>query len=284
MERALRAEGLTASGGSPTGLLLLVALGVGFSPTLIDLCQHWWDHSWARYSLVFLLLLIHVCAHHAPVKPRPALGAGLIVAGLSWQGVAIVESALPLARPAVALAAAGFLLVRGACSLRYALLAFLIVPNPQAVLEVLGDDALAMAELLTAATALAPLGLEFGISRHFVDHAGTRIVVDSIHNGVVLGACLMGLGWYRAARLELGPAATVRVLIILGLCVLPLQLLTQAVGLLVLAGGWPMLASPVLHTGGWLVSSVVVVAMTEWQASAAARPLSPAREVSSRAE
>jgi len=284
MGSALQAEGFTVSASRPTGLLLLGALLIGFSPTLLDLSQHWWSHGWARYSLVFLLLLIHVCAQHAPVKPHPTLGVALLLAGLSWQLAAIAVTALPLARPSLALAAVGFLLVRGACSPRYALLALLIVPIPHAVLDVLGDDGLAMAEFRTVAAALAPFGLEFGISRHFVDHAGTRIVLDSIHNGVLLGLCLLGLGWYRAARLQLGPAATVRTLIILALCVLPLQLLTQAAGLLVLAAGWPVSASVVLHSGGWLVSAGIVIPMTERQVAAAAQPPSPSREVSSRSQ
>jgi hypothetical protein len=141
-----------------------------------------------------------------------------------------------------------------------------------------------MTGLRAVAAVLEPFGLEFSISRHFIDHDGTRIVLDSIHNGVLLAIHMLGLAWYRAARLDLGVSQTVRTLLIFGLWVLPLQLSTQLCGLLALAAGWDAVAVGVLHTGGWLATAVVAVTLTERDASARAQPPSDSRDVSSRSQ
>ena len=72
----------TKTGSSPdrgaADWFLWGALLVAFSPVLVDLGRHWFHSDWARYSIVFVPLLVWAVRRSPAQEPRRGLGWTLV--------------------------------------------------------------------------------------------------------------------------------------------------------------------------------------------------------------
>jgi hypothetical protein len=244
-------------------LVLWLALGAALSPSLVDLARHWALEPWARYSALFVPLLV-LAGWTDPRAGRPRadgyalLGLGLILS------VATVGGGMPrLGRPGIVLAVLGLARVLGRPSPARALLAAFAIPVPYALSSALGPGLALLAAHATAAAAHAAGGaVELLRSDGAIRLAGAQgsLTLGPVDGGLPAIALLAGLGWYRAARRGAPVAGAAWT----ALRWAPLGLAAQA---LLLAGagtvflvGQPAVARGILDHGVWAVAAAALLA------------------------
>ena len=208
--------------------LLWLALGVCFSPVLIDLVQHLAANPWAAYVVIFPPLLARCALRDPPGARSVHTGAALLATGLAIELVAVGGGVVRLGRLGLPVAVVGLSRAFGLLSSRTALLSVWWVPVPHAVIS-FPSPALETAWLQGAAWPLNLLGanvtVEAGLAR-----AGTlELLLSAAETGIPLAALLSGLGWYASARLGETLWRCLRGAVIWGLLAFPIQ--TAAVGL-----------------------------------------------------
>jgi hypothetical protein len=255
-------------------LVLWLALGAALSPSLVDLARHWALEPWARYSALFVPLLV-LAGWTDPRAGRPRadgyvlLGLGLVLS------VATVGGGMPrLGRPGIVLAVLGLARVLGRPSPARALLAAFAIPVPYALSSALGPGLALLAAHATAAAAHAAGGaVELLRSDEAVRLAGAHgsLTLGPADGGLPAIALLAGLGWYRAARRGAPVAAAAWT----ALRWAPLGLAAQALLLAAAAGvflaGVPAGARGILDHGLWAVAAVGLLA-TRGDRRAASEP------------
>jgi hypothetical protein len=217
---------------------LWLAVGLAFSPVLVDLAHHLAVEPWARYSLIFPPLLVW-CASRERVTPQAARD------GFWWLGLAILLELLAvgggvtrLARPGLPLAAIGICRAYGLVSARTALLALWAIPIPHLV-SAFASPGLERTLLGIGVVAANALGGNVDVlgSRALV--SGGELAVAPFDGGLPLAAMLSGLGWYASLRCETGLSAAVRRALTWGALAIPIQALAVliAVGALTVGAG-----------------------------------------------
>ena len=233
---------------------LWLALGVAVFPLLLDLVAYWQDNAWSRYSLVFVALLILAVRAAPPASSRPAVGAILI--GLAACGsVLAAASGTTFARPGVALAIVGLLLLLGQSGVRTALLACWIVPVPWSVSRWLDDGWRISGRLHEgAARVVEPFGVQVDLSAGHTARVGdAEILISHDLAGLPLVAFLTGIAWYLADRDDLSLGRTASLLGAATIAAVPLQLLLIVVVLALAARGLaPATAAAFLQTAVWV--------------------------------
>ncbi|MEZ4290357.1 MAG: hypothetical protein R3E53_07390 [Myxococcota bacterium] len=234
---------------------LWLGLGVAFSPVLLELVGHWRAHPWARVSLVFPGLALEALrrgaagASRSTSRPILVLGLGLAI-GLEL--VAISGDALRLGRLAFVLGAVALGIGLGRAGWVRALVLVWIVPLPSTLLE-LASPALEGAWGRLVAAGLP--GLEAIVARdgRIALAAGeARLPLEAPDGGLALAFALAGLGWYRAARRDLGGRAALQSALRAAGLFVPIQLGIVALAGALLVGGGARPAGFVLAQAGWL--------------------------------
>jgi hypothetical protein len=242
---------------------LAVALLAAFSPALFDLAGHWVSQPWARYSVVFVPLLAW-CALRGPAAcPRPWLGSALIAVALVIQLLAAMASQLSVARPAVAIAVVGFLLLRGIAPLRTALLALLLVPVPHTLTTLLGGVPLVRALFGGGAAIVSGLGARVELDELSLSSGEAVVALDSVHAGLPLLVLLLGLAAYAALRLAPSPRSALRLAVGAVLAAVVLEIVAVLIACAVLASGSGTASLFVLESLSWMVPALCVVGLTE---------------------
>lgn len=243
--------------------ILWGALLVAFSSVLFDLVRHWLDSDWARYSIVFVPLLVWA-VHHSPAQePRRGIGWTLVAFSIVIELVVAQEAMVEIARPMFAVAVIGLMLATGMAPLRIALLALWIVPVPSFLSVAMGGADLARDLFAAMVEPLSRLGLDLQVARHVLVSGDQELGIVAVYAGLPLFVLLTGLGWYRALQLGLRPLATLRCLLLHVLCGIPIQLAAIALALVAFALGAGITSDVFLDTVPWVVSTVAVVYLGE---------------------
>lgn len=265
----------TSRGLGTTDVVLPLALLVALSVSIVDLVAHWIANPWARYSIVFLPLVVQVARHEDFKRRHPRLGAVMIVAAVTTQLFSVMADTLALSRPALVVAMIGLLINRGWASKRCALLSVFIVPIPYSIAsELLGVE---IAEWWMS-TVAGMLGIEHAIDRHVFYTGGGNangLEVASTFAGLPLITLAVGLAGYAALRLRRSLESALRSLAFWIGALIPAQFvaLALAVGLLDRFG--PGAASLLLDQLVWIAAAAVIIVQTERSARGASR--SPGR-------
>ncbi len=243
-----------------------LALLLALSPALYDLMGHWHLHSWSRYSLGFLPLLILAIRGDAPGRPMRGFALALIALCLVGQVIGLFGSVIFVARPLVGVAVAGALVYRGLARPRIALLALCLIPVPGMMMR-RGLAAEDLAHFLTgvAASVVSTLGVSARIagSGSVVMVRDLQLEVGYQWGGVLLAVQALGLGWYYSVRRNLGMRATVVALMVAVLLAFPVQLGVLVSSSLALWAGQPSLAGLLLNPGSWLLPLFMALYLTE---------------------
>jgi len=242
-------------------VLLVVGWAVAFSPVLADLVRHWAAEPWARYSLVFVPLLVWGLAR-SPAAAR-ATADGWIWLGLAiaLEILALAGDAVRTARPALALGAIGLARATGLAATRPLVLLLWVTPLPRVLAGIASPDL----ERFWV-QAVLPLAHAFGATLAL---EGSSVLAPTatlelrfVDGGLLLAALLSGLGWHSAmlagARL---PSAIARAIGWAALA-LPLQLIIVALALGLLAGGSPGAARAVLEDTLWVVAAAGILVVS----------------------
>ena len=257
----------TKTGSAPTkravNWILWGALLVAFSPVLVDLGRHWFHSDWARYSIVFVPLLVWAVRRSPAQKPRRGLGWTLVAFSLVIEMVAATGAMIEIARPMFSVAVIGLILATGVAPLRTAMLALWIVPVPNFLSSVMGGDVLARNFFAAMAELLSYLGRDLQVTRQSLVAGDQELYIVAVYAGLSLFVLLAGLGWYRALKLGLRPLATLRCLLLHMLCGVPIQIAAIALGLVAFALGAGIASDVFLETAPWVVSTVAVVYLGE---------------------
>ncbi|HPG28670.1 MAG TPA: hypothetical protein PLW10_23770 [Myxococcota bacterium] len=258
---------------------LWLGLGVAFSPVLLELVGHWRAHPWARVSLVFPGLALEALrrgaagASRSTSRPILVLGLGLAI-GLEL--VAISGDALRLGRLAFVLGAVALGIGLGRAGWVRALVLVWIVPLPSTLLE-LASPALEGAWGRLVAAGLP--GLEAIVARdgRIALAAGeARLPLEAPDGGLALAFALAGLGWYRAARRDLGGRAALQSALRAAGLFVPIQLGIVALAGALLVGGGARPAGFVLAQAGWLSVGLLAV-HAAWPGPVPSRSTGPRR-------
>jgi hypothetical protein len=210
--------------------LLWLALGICFSPVLTDLARHLVAEPWARYVLLFPLLLARCALRERSDAPSARMGAVLLVIGLVVELVAVGGGFVRLGRLGLPLAVIGMSRAFGLLPQQTALLALWWVPIPHAVVS-LHSPALETAWLHLAAWPLDLIGADIGVGAALVRAGGGELALSDPDGGLPLAALLSGLGWYTSARLGEGLWRCLRRAVSWAVLAFPLQV--TALGLAV---------------------------------------------------
>ncbi|MCP3984889.1 MAG: hypothetical protein GY723_10905 [bacterium] len=232
---------------------LWLAVLVAVSPTLVDLIDHWSLHSWSRYSLGFLPLLILAIRNDRPAtNPQRIPILLLIAACLLGQILAVLAAAVSIARPLVGVLVMGMLLYRGT-RMRTAVLALCLIPVPNATLHWLGSPELTQALVKVAATMLNGLGASVHATGRALEWGDLRLAIGPQWGGILLAFQGLGLAWYCGVRRDLGRLATAAALALAVLVAIPVQFALLIASSLALWAGQPSLASLFLDPGSWVL-------------------------------
>jgi hypothetical protein len=235
---------------------------LAFSPVLQNLAEHWLTGIWPRYSLSLLPLLLWCVRCDRGGRPLRWQGLALVCAGLAVELLAARAAVLPVARPALAVAVIGVILMRGLASVRTALLALFVLPMPRLFVE-LGGLTAATHLFETGGALLSGVGLNLVVEEGLAVSGGKQLPIDAAHGGLLLLAQMMGLAWYRALRRGLDWRGTASSLALFAVQAVPIQFTAILLALLALGAGAPVLAGAVLNYGSWLVPLLVTVYLTE---------------------
>jgi hypothetical protein len=246
---------------------LWAALLIALSPTLHDLVGHWQVHSWSRYSLGFLPLLILAIRADSPGRPMRGPALALLVLCLVGQFAASFASVRYVARPIAGAALAGFLVYRNQARPRTALLAIFLVPAPSMLItRVLGGAELAAGTAEVAARVVNVLGASAAAVGPALTLGGLKLEVAPYWSGLVLALQGLGLAWYYSVRRDLGARSTALALAAALLLAFPVQLGMLVSSALALSAGHPSLAAALLDPGSWLVPLFAVILVGEFAA------------------
>jgi len=235
-----------------------LALALAFSPAVYDLVRHWLANPWSSYSAVFVALPGWLAWRSEGARPQRAAGFGLLAAGLVLQLLAALAVMPALGRPALALAVAGFLLLRGLAPPGVALLALFAVPVPHTFADLTGGDAVAPELFRAASDVLRLVGVTVAAGSHEVVAGAAVLDVDSSQAGLPVAVAMVGLAAY--AHLRGAPARWLPAIVAAGV-VAHFAAVVVAEGLL--AAGLPGAAGLAVDLLGWLVPTAVVVRRLE---------------------
>lgn len=232
-------KGATRRNALSLGVLLWLALGICFSPVLTDLARHLAAEPWARYVLLFPLLLARCARRERWDASSARMGAALLVIGLVVELLAVGGGVVRLGRLGLPLVVIGLSRAFGLFSLRTALLALWWVPLPHALVS-LCSPALETAWLHLVAWPLDLIGAEIRVEAALARAGGAVLALSGPDGGLPLAALLSGIGWYTAARLGDGLWRCLRRSASWALLAFPLQVAVlglAAAGLLLGASG-----------------------------------------------
>lgn len=240
-----------------------VALGVplllAFSPGLYDLGAHWIANPWSRYSAVFVPLLAWAAWRERGAAPLRGLGVSAIAAGMLLQLLAAMSVMPALGRPAVALAAIGFLLLRGLASPGCAALAIFVVPIPYTFTRLLAGDSIARELFRTAERLVGLVGGHVAAGTHQVVSGDASLSVEPWQAGLPVAVAAVGLAWWAFLRAAPSVAQAARWLPALVVAAAVAQFLAVVLACLALMAGSGAVAAFVVDTFGWLALSAAVV-------------------------
>jgi hypothetical protein len=245
-----------------TDWLLGVALAVAFSPGIYDLARQWWTSPWSRYSALFALLVAARVAHGGVRRSaRGTRGAGLVAIAVAMvlQLLAVLAVMPALARPALVVAATGFLWLRGLAPLSIAWLAIWIVPVPHQLVDRLGGDSAATWLFRQAAALVNLFGAGVAAGHGRVVSGELRLMLDSPYGGLPTLATVCGLTLYAMQRLRLETAAAASWLAEQVALAALLQLLAAVLACWALAAGSLWLAEALIASFAWMVLAVGVL-------------------------
>ncbi len=236
------------------------ALLFAFLPVLADLVRHLSETPWARYSVLFPLLLAG-CAlrERGPLRAARRDAPLWIVAGLVVLMVGIFMGVVRWGRVGAALAAIGLCRRFGWGTWRSQALLLLAVPLPATALRVaepLSQQILSLAGLL--------------VGWHGVDVA--PVAIGRPGSGLPLVPLLAGLGWYAALRRNLPLRAALTRAAGAGLLAFPIQMLATALAALLATAAPTDAARAALIHGPWLLVALLGVTHAERAAARQAQP------------
>jgi hypothetical protein len=233
--------------------LLWIALGVAFSPALVDLVtslgatDRWWGVVWAPLLLAAALLRV-------PARPSPPRRDGLVglALGALLECVGLLGGSGTLARLGLPVAVTGLARWLGRPSLGVAALAFFAVPPPTSfgsALTPAPESALARA----AAWVVTACGGELAANGPLLHTPTHRLELFSSDTGLAVAVELAAFGWYSALRqAAAAPAPALRAVAWSALVVV-VQPAAVGVAVALLLAGAPRLAR------GWLDWGLVAV-------------------------
>jgi hypothetical protein len=180
--------------------LLWLALGICFSPVLIDLARHLALEPWARYVLLFPPLLVRCALGQRAEAPSARTGGALLLIALALEVLAVGGGFVRLGRLGLPLAVIGLSRAFGLLPQRTALLALWWVPLPHALVSLL-SPALETAWLHGIAWPLDLIGADIRVEAALARAGAAELALSAPDGGLPLAALLSGLGWYTSARL-----------------------------------------------------------------------------------
>ena len=175
--------------------LLVLALG----PAWLELFGHIRVEAWAGYVLVVPLLLLWAAVGSPREPALPLLGAGLLVAALFAELVALVAGPLRAGRIALPLGALGISALVGRPARRFWPLALFLVPVPFALLR-LFSPGLETLWLRGGALLARALGEPVTLSGTGAVSSGGVLGLTPGDGGLPLAALVAALGCFAAAR------------------------------------------------------------------------------------
>ena len=244
------------SSARTTDWLLGLALAVAFSPGIHDLARQWWLSPWSRYSALFAALVVWLVAREqapAASASRRAVGIGAIALAGVLQVLAVISVMPALARPALVLAALGFLWLRGLAPLALVVVAVWIVPVPHQLADWAGGDRGAGWLLRAGASLVNLFGMGVASGSGRVVSGELRLIVDSPYAGLPVLVTAFGLTCYAMLRLRLGWAALCGLLPVLVLGGALAQFLAAVITCAAMAGGSLWLAELAISSLAWLL-------------------------------
>jgi len=243
---------------------LWAALLIALSPTLHDLVDHWRLHSWSRYGLGFLPLLILAIRADRSDLPKNRRALVIVLLCLLGQFLAALASVRYVGRPLAGAALAAFLLYLGRARLRTAVLAVFLIPAPSMLMTRWLDGAeLANGFLEATARVLGALGASAQIAGPVLTLGESQLEVAPYWSGVLLALQGLGLAWYYSVRRDLGTRSTAVALVVAVLLAFPVQFGVLVLSSLALWAGQTWLAAAVLDPGSWLVPLFASVSLGE---------------------
>ncbi len=247
---------------------LWLALLVALSPTLHDLMGHWLLHSWSRYSLGFVPLLILAIRADSPGRPLRGPALALIAVCLVGQILASLASVIYVARPLAGAAVAGLLLYLGRGRPRSALLALCLIPVPSMLMNRwLGGAELARSAAEAAASLVSTLGVSVQAVGPILTAGDLQLRVEPQWGGVLLALQGLGLAWYYSVARNLSVRATATALVAAAILAFPVQLAVLVLSALALGAGQPTLAAALIDPGSWLAPLCAALYLGEVRAT-----------------
>ncbi len=242
--------------GTSREALLWCMLALAFSPVLFDLVAHYAERPSVAYGALFIALFAWEAIRSPRGEARPALGLGLVAAGLAMELVFAKVGWIRFARPGLALGMIGLASLRGSATPQLCLLALFAVPIPSFAFGVLQPLLRPAATLWTRLLAGVGAPLEIGRTGE-VFTPDASLALSSYDTGAPLAVLIAGLCLYAGVRGR-WPLSRIAVRAAL-LCplALPVQLVALGLALWALASGSPELARATLGVGPWLACSAV---------------------------
>jgi hypothetical protein len=239
--------------------VLWLAVAVAMSPTVFDLTRHWLTSEWARYSLVHLALF-GVCLYRGPrATPRIRAGYGLIALGVVVQLSALLASVVHVARPGLALAAAGVVLASGAAGWRGAFLASWIIPLPRFVALALGGGDAVVGICSRVGGALAGPDSALVVTLYSMRTDVASLTLTPGQGGPIAVVSLLGLAWFAAERRQLDWLRTLRLGAGFVALALVLQIVSIAAAAAALVGGFAGLAEFMINWASTLAGAALAL-------------------------
>jgi hypothetical protein len=244
---------------SHRSLLLWCALGVAFSPVLVNLAREIAAGT-SLYTLLAAQLLGLLLWRRSPSEGsrRPTLGGSLLVLGLLAEVVGIASASWSLARFGLPIAVLGVALISGHPRATVVVLAFGLVPVPDFVHGITSPE---LESLLGAAVAHAvgALGWPLEVGGPLLQYHGRRFELLAPDVGLLTALACAEVGWYSAVR----RSADMRQAGLRAIAGAALGLLLQPVLLLLCVAtlplGWPAMGRFLLTHGPWLMLAAGVL-------------------------
>lgn len=235
---------------------LWLAAALALSPVLLDVLAHMAREPSARYASIFVPLTALLIASARRGPPRYD-GLLLLALAVGWEFLAIDLRSLPLARPALVLAAVGLCRVGGVGSWPRLLLAAWVVPVPMVLQQRLSPGA----EQLWAglAAALAPFPLQ--VTGSLLVAASGSLSIGATQGGLPLAALLSGWAWASVAGREGGLAQCLLTALAAAALAVPIQIAVLWTAMALLGLGAPDAARWTLAPGAWMTVALVTLGL-----------------------
>lgn len=244
-------------------VVLTLALGIAFSPSLQSLIVNWLQNPWSRYGLVFVPLVALCARDDSPAKRYPRTGLAVICAGMLLQLTA-ANSLLPaLSRPAIVIGFVGLFLLRGYMSRRCAALALFITPVPYSLASDLGGISMASSMFRGAASSLGPLTANLTVVGDALHAHGLHHPIDSVYAGLPMLVMMAGLAWYARLRTRKPTLEALRGMWTYLAAALAFQAAVITGAAIAFSAGSPWAGEWILGTLWWLIPAALVIARTE---------------------